>query len=101
TATIAGSKVTASYVVGADGANGMVAKAAALGEGIVCGVALEGNASWQDLRPGPYARTAWVELGVVPGGYGWVFPKGDHGHVGVGGWMSEGPKLRSHLDRLS
>ena len=45
--------------------------------------------------------TAWVELGVVPGGYGWVFPKGDHANLGVGGWMEEGPSLRAHLDRLA
>jgi geranylgeranyl reductase family protein len=101
TALVGGNSVSASFVVGADGANGIVARAAGLGEGIVCGVALEGNAPWSDLDPKPYGRTAWVELGVVPGGYGWVFPKGDHGNVGVGGWMAEGPRLRTHLDRLS
>jgi geranylgeranyl reductase family protein len=101
TARVGGTKVSASYVVGADGANGIVARSAGLGEGIVCGVALEGNVPWADLDPGPFNRTAWVELGVVPGGYGWVFPKGDHGNVGVGGWMAEGPTLRTHLDRLS
>jgi geranylgeranyl reductase family protein len=101
TANIGVSTVSASYLVGADGANGVVATAAGLGDGIVRGVALEGNASWGDLDAAPYARTAWVELGTVPGGYGWVFPKGDHGNVGVGGWMSEGPRLRTHLDRLA
>jgi flavin-dependent dehydrogenase len=101
TATVAGSKIAASYVVGADGANGLVAKAAGLGEDIVCGVALEGNAAWGAIEPKPYARTAWVELGVVPGGYGWVFPKGGHANIGVGGWMSEGPKLRGHLERAA
>jgi geranylgeranyl reductase family protein len=101
TARVGGSTVSASYLVGADGANGVVATAAGLGDGIVRGVALEGNASWEDLAAAPYARTAWVELGTVPGGYGWVFPKGDHGNVGVGGWMSEGPRLRTHLDRLA
>jgi flavin-dependent dehydrogenase len=53
------------------------------------------------LGPAPYDGTAWVELGVVPGGYGWVFPKGDHANLGVGGWMAEGPRLRAHLDRLA
>ena len=38
-----------------------------------------------------------VELGDIPGGYGWVFPKGDHANVGVGGWQSEGPRIREHL----
>ena len=41
-----------------------------------------------------------LELGVVPGGYGWVFPKGDHANFGVGGWPAEGPRLREHLRRL-
>jgi geranylgeranyl reductase family protein len=100
-ATVGGSPVEASFLVGADGANGVVAGAAGVGDGIVRGVALEGNAPWTDLDPRPYSGTAWVELGVVPGGYAWVFPKGDHGNIGVGGWLSEGPKLRSHLDVLS
>ena len=42
-----------------------------------------------------------IELAVVPGGYGWVFPKGDHANLGVGGWGREGPKLRDHLGRLA
>ena len=37
----------------------------------------------------------------MPGGYGWVFPKGDHANLGVGGWMAEGPRLRDHLERLA
>ena len=100
-ARVGGSPVRASFVVGADGANGIVARAAGLGEGIVCGVALEGNVRWRDLDPGPYCETAWVELGVVPGGYGWVFPKGDHANLGVGGWLAEGPRLRAHIARLA
>ena len=40
-----------------------------------------------------------LELADIPGGYAWVFPKGDHANVGVGGWQSEGPKLREHLKR--
>ena len=89
------------FLVGADGANGVVARAAALDDGIVRGVALEGNVSWGTLDPEPYRGTAWVEFGVVPGGYGWVFPKGDHANLGVGGWLDQGPRLREHLDRLA
>jgi geranylgeranyl reductase family protein len=100
-ALVGGSRVRASYVLGADGANGVVARATGLGEGIVTGVALEANAAWGDLEPAPYEGTAWVELGVVRGGYGWVFPKGDHANLGVGGWHGEGPRLRAHLDRLA
>ncbi len=100
-ARVGGSRVRAPFVVGADGANGVVARAAGLGEGIRHGVALEGNVSWDELAPEGYAGTAWVELGVVPGGYGWVFPKGDHANLGVGGWLAEGRRLRDHLARLA
>jgi flavin-dependent dehydrogenase len=41
-----------------------------------------------------------VAIGVVHGGYGWIFPKGDHVNVGVGGNESEAPQLRAHLRRL-
>jgi flavin-dependent dehydrogenase len=100
-ASVDGARVAAAFLVGADGANGAVARAIGIDAGIVRGVALEGNVSWDELERDPYEETAWVELGVVPGGYGWVFPKGDHANLGVGGWMSEGPKLRAHLDRLA
>ena len=101
TALVGGSSVRAAFVLGADGANGVVARAAGLGDGISTGVALEANVDWGDLDPAPYGSTAWVELGVVPGGYGWVFPKGDHANLGVGGWQWEGPRLRAHLERLA
>jgi geranylgeranyl reductase family protein len=93
--------VGVSFLVGADGANGVVARTAHLDDGIVRGVALEGNVSWNALDKPRYEGSAWVELGVVPGGYGWVFPKGDHANLGVGGWLEEGPRLRDHLARLA
>jgi geranylgeranyl reductase family protein len=100
-ALVGGVRVRATYIVGADGANGIVARAAGLGEGIVTGVALEANAAWDAFDSTPYAGTVWVELGVVPGGYGWAFPKGDHVNLGVGGWQGAGPHLRAHLERLA
>ena len=33
----------------------------------------------------------------MPGGYGWVFPKGDHCNVGLGGFPAAGPTLRGSL----
>jgi geranylgeranyl reductase family protein len=91
-----GVAVEAPVLVGADGVNGSVAKAAGLGGGILYGVALEGNGPLHAHQPGK----ATVEIGVVPGGYGWVFPKAEHANYGVGGWAAEGPGLRSHLRRL-
>jgi geranylgeranyl reductase family protein len=100
TARVGADTVRADVLVGADGANGVVARFAGLVDGIVRGVALEGNVPL-DALSGELERTAVIELAVVPGGYGWVFPKGDHANLGVGGWGSEGPQLREHLARLA
>ncbi|MGH3081404.1 MAG: geranylgeranyl reductase family protein [Gaiellaceae bacterium] len=91
--------VEATVVIGADGVNGTTARA--LGRrGHVHEVALEGNVPYGPVSRRRYARRAVVEFGIVPGGYGWVFPKGDHINVGVGGWLHQGPWLREHLGRL-
>ena len=91
-----GAAVHGRVLVGADGVNGRIARDAGLGGGILYGIALEGNGP---LQAGQSGR-ATVELGVVPGGYGWVFPKDGHANYGVGGWAAEGPRLREHLARL-
>ncbi len=101
TAIVGGERIAADTLVGADGANGAVARETGLGDEIVHGVALEANVSWRALEPDRYRGTAVVEVGQPAGGYGWVFPKGDHANLGVGGWGSEGPVLRDHLHRLA
>ena len=98
--SIGGERIEADVVVGADGANGQTAKALSLGGAIVHGVALEGNVPYRSLPPDRYLHRAVVELADIPGGYGWVFPKGDHVNVGVGAWAAEGPRLREHLARV-
>jgi geranylgeranyl reductase family protein len=90
----------AAVVVGADGANGTTARAFGLGVGIVHGVAYEGNVPYGTVSRERYARRAVIELADIPGGYGWVFAKGDHVNVGVGAWQTEGPRLREHLARV-
>jgi geranylgeranyl reductase family protein len=88
--------IEARVVIGADGSNGTTGRGAGLRDHLRT-VALEANAG---IDPERFAGRAVVEFGVVPGGYGWVFPKGDHVNVGVGGWREEGPRLREHLHRL-
>jgi geranylgeranyl reductase family protein len=90
----------ADVVIGADGANGTTARVFGLGRGIVHGVAYEGNIPYGVLSKEHYGHRAVVELGQIPGGYGWVFAKGDHVNVGVGAWQSEGPRIRDHLARV-
>ena len=86
----------ARIVIGADGCNGASAKQLELAQGIVHGVALEANFP-HEAR---FAHAMLLEIAVIRGGYGWVFPKADHVNVGVGGNAEEGPKLRAELRRL-
>jgi len=95
-----GQTVDVETLVGADGANGVTARSLALGGDIVPGVALEGNVRHGVVPREQYSGRMVIELAILPGGYGWIFPKGDHVNVGVGGWGSEGPRLRTQLNEL-
>jgi geranylgeranyl reductase family protein len=95
-----GKEIAARTLVIADGANGSTSKALGLGGGLVHGVAFEGNLTYEHAPRERFRGRMVLELADIPGGYGWVFPKGDHVNVGVGGWESEGPRLREHLARL-
>jgi geranylgeranyl reductase family protein len=96
--TVDGRSLEGDVLVGADGVNGVTARALALAEPRLHTVALEGNLDGATPR-GPLDR-AVIELGTVAGGYGWLFPKTGHVNVGVWGWSSEGPRLRQHLAGL-
>lgn len=99
-AAIDGVIVHGEVLIGADGANGVSARQVGLGGEPVYGVALEGNLPYEAIGTSRYRNRAVIELAVLPGGYGWVFPKGDHANFGVGGWERTGPELRNELRRL-
>jgi geranylgeranyl reductase family protein len=92
--------IRADVVIGADGANGVTARVLELCLEPAHGVALEGNLAETDVDIDRYRGRIVLEIGTVRGGYGWVFCKGDHVNVGVGGWEYEGPRLREHLREL-
>jgi geranylgeranyl reductase family protein len=93
-----GDWIGADLVVGADGVNGTTARALGLAGERLYAVALEGNLAYGDVADHErWQGTITLELGTIFGGYGWIFPKGDHLNVGVGGWQSEGPRLREHF----
>jgi geranylgeranyl reductase family protein len=99
--TVDGEEIGARIVLGADGCNGVAARSLGLASDVVHGVALEANLPYGGaISRERFAHTMVLEIAVVPGGYAWIFPKGDHVNVGVGGDESEGPRLRAHLRRL-
>ena len=92
-----GGELTASAVVAADGANGVCRRSLGLPR-LRHAVALEANSAGV---PSLWADSVGLELGSMPGGYGWIFPKGDHCNLGVGGWPVAGPGLRRELAAYS
>lgn len=96
-ARVDGKWIESQLLIASDGANGSTAKSLGLAHKPMYGVAFEGNlaASRCDLER--WRSTVVIELGTIPGGYCWIFPKGDHINVGVGGWESTGPALRNYL----
>lgn len=93
-----GETIEAAVLIGADGANGAVARAVGLRPVADPPVALEAQFPYPaGAVPGEWANLLAVELGSMSGGYGWSFPKADHFNVGCGGYHSQGGKLRNHL----
>ena len=90
-----------STLVAADGANGQTAKMSGIDAGIIHGIALEGNVKPSNGFPNEWEDKIGLDFGSYPGGYGWIFPKGDHLNIGLGGWKHIGPSLRSRLDGLT
>lgn len=91
----------ARVVVGADGANSVVARDLGFGPPEERGVALEGNLPCPNGVPPWLEHRVLISFATVPGGYGWLFPKGDHVNVGVGGLVEAGPGLRTELARFT
>ena len=75
--------LTAPFVIAADGTLGAVARKLRLPDGrrlipaLECEVFVSGDVFER------FARSARFDFGVVPWGYGWVFPKKEHLSVGV------------------
>lgn len=100
--SVGGNVLRVRYVVAADGSTGVfqgpMGAAVGLGPcapriGAVEAEVADPSGSW-----GPNLRG---DFDVVPGGYGWVFPKGDVLSIGVASWRSGvgGHQLRMSLSR--
>lgn len=87
-------------LVAADGANGRTAALAGLTVRRQMGVALEASLTPAGGIPSEWEDVFGLDLGSIPGGYGWLFPRDDHVNIGVGGWHRFAPSLRARLDRL-
>ncbi len=90
----------AKRVVGADGASGNVARSAGLRENIEPGLAWEAEVTVAPDRLRAFQETMFLDWGAFPGGYAWVFPKGDHLSIGVGGPAALSAWMKTYYDQL-
>jgi geranylgeranyl reductase family protein len=76
---------TADFLIGADGATGRVARGVGLMSERWALAALESELVADEATMEYWRDKLGLDLGTVKATYGWVFPKGDHLSVGVGG----------------
>jgi geranylgeranyl reductase family protein len=82
------------YLIGADGANSVVARAHGLRRNRVWGAALQAEVPRRGRLVDEFDREALFELGAVQAGYLWVFPKTAHLSVGIGTFRGPQRELR-------
>jgi geranylgeranyl reductase family protein len=95
-----------SHLIGADGPESLVAKAASLQplKGNGKGIAVEGEISFPVAAfPREDETLVHLDFGGVPNGYSWVFPKKDGLSVGIGGMFQPGKRMnpRQYYERFA
>ena len=81
-----GLRIKGNYLVAADGAGSTIRRLISGQPKGAFGVAIEADVDANEVNT-QEIRTK-VDFGFSPGGYGWVFPKGDHYNVGLYSWNS-------------
>jgi len=71
-------------VVGADGAYSVVARGLGMGRSIEYLVGIESEIVVPEEELAKWKSRVHVDLGCIPGGYAWVFPKRNHLSIGAG-----------------
>lgn len=87
----------AKVLVGADGANGPVARSLGLIKEARIDIGLQSEISVRTKDLARFGSKIHIDWGTIPSGYGWVFPKKDHLSVGIGGPAALGTRLQSYL----
>ncbi len=88
-----GEELTSKVIVGADGANGIVARATGLHTERHLAAALEAEMELPNAAVEHWRGIWHLDFGAVPHGYAWIFPKAEHLSVGVGAFVSTRQKL--------
>lgn len=90
----------AKIVIGADGANSVVARHLFPERSLYRAPALESEVFIGGDRHFPGPTTILVDVGAARNGYGWIFPKQERLSVGVGEFCRKSTGLRETFDRF-
>ncbi len=96
----AGNVFRCRLVVGADGAYSIVARELGMGRSIEYLVGIEAEIAVPEEVLAKWKSRARMDLGCVPSGYAWVFPKRDHLSVGAGCHSSKARDLHVHYQKF-
>jgi len=92
-----GRRFLCEYVVGADGAESVIARSFASPQlrGDGGGIAVVSEIPFESVTdfPSEHHDLIHLDFGGVPNGYGWVFPKREWLSIGIGGMFKAGEKL--------
>jgi len=89
-------------VVGADGAYSVVARELGMGRSIEYLVGIESEIVVPEEELAKWKSRVHIDLGCIPGGYAWVFPKRNHLSIGAGCLVSKARHLsRRHQKFLN
>lgn len=98
--TANGERFTASYLIGADGANSIVASKLGLRQKRRMAAAVEAEIPVEPEVMKRFAAKSIFIFGEVRKGYLWIFPKAGHLSVGIGTLKRERTDLKKVLERV-
>jgi len=87
-------------VVGADGAYSVVARELGMVRSIEYATGIESEIVVPEEEMAKWKSRVQIDLGCIPGGYAWVFPKRNHLSVGAGCLASKARHLNRHHQKF-
>jgi geranylgeranyl reductase family protein len=95
-------RLAAQVVVGADGARSGVAAGAELSPADFFHLGLQVEVPQRLINKNAFdfAQTIFLDMGSIPDGYAWAFPRGELLVIGAGGLLSAGRRLKEYFSRI-
>ncbi|HPP86573.1 MAG TPA: geranylgeranyl reductase family protein [bacterium] len=85
------------FVIGADGVYSITARSLGLLKDRIVGWAINAEVYVSDKQLAAQENAVNVEMGIVPNGYAWIFPKKDHLSCGIGTALTKINKFKDLL----